>query len=80
MNQDQFKDPVFHMCLAGTVPTSWSLTQEVAGLNPFTVMTNIFVALNSANSGKAFRENSNKFRTLQFNCKNRKEDLCVQTI
>ena len=23
------KDPVSHMCLAGTVVTSWSLTQEV---------------------------------------------------
>ena len=31
------------MCLAGIVVTSWSLTQEVAGLSPFTVMTNIFV-------------------------------------
>ena len=31
------------MCLAGTVVASWSLTQEVAGLGPFTVMANIFV-------------------------------------
>ena len=31
------------MCLAGTVVASWSLTQEVAGSNPFTVMTGIFV-------------------------------------
>ena len=31
------------MCLAGAVVASWSLTQEVAGLSPFTVMTNIFV-------------------------------------
>ena len=38
------KDPVSHMCLAGTVVTSWSLTQEVevAGSNTFTVITNIF--------------------------------------
>ena len=43
MNQGQFKDPVSHVCLAGTVVASWSLTQEMAGLNPFTVMTNIFV-------------------------------------
>ena len=43
MNWDQFKDPVSHMCLAGAVVASWSLTQEVAGLSPFTVMTNIFV-------------------------------------
>ena len=31
MNWAQFKDPVTHMCLAGTVVASWSLTQEVAG-------------------------------------------------
>ena len=43
MNWAQFKDPVSHMCLAGAVVASWSLTQEVAGLSPFTVMTNIFV-------------------------------------
>ena len=28
------------MCLAGAVVASWSLTQEVAGSSPFTVMTN----------------------------------------
>ena len=43
MNYAQFKDPVSHICLAGTVVASRSLTQEVAGSNPFTVMTNIFV-------------------------------------
>ena len=32
------------MCLAGDVVASWSLTQEVAGLSLFTVMTNVFVA------------------------------------
>ena len=31
--------PVSHMCLAGTVVASWSLTQEVAGSSPFAVMT-----------------------------------------
>ena len=31
------------MYLAGTVVTSWSLTQDVAGSNPFSVMTSIFV-------------------------------------
>ena len=30
-------------CLAGAVVACWSLTQEVAGSSPFTVMTNIFV-------------------------------------
>ena len=43
MNWAQFKDPVSHVCLAGTVVESWSLTQEVTGSSPFTVMTNIFV-------------------------------------
>ena len=32
MNWDQFKDPISHMCLAGTVVASWSLTQEVVGV------------------------------------------------
>ena len=43
MNWGQFEDPVSHMCLAGVDVASWSLTQEVAGLSIFTVMTNIFV-------------------------------------
>ena len=46
MNWAQFKDPVSHMCLAGTLVASQSVTQEVAGLSPFTVMTNIFTARN----------------------------------
>ena len=43
MNWGQFKDPFSHMCLAGVVKASWSITQEMAGLSPFTVMTNISV-------------------------------------
>ena len=35
MNGAQFKDPVSHICLAGTVVASWSLTQEVADSSPF---------------------------------------------
>ena len=35
MNWAQFKDPVFHMCLAGTVVAAWSLTQEMTGSGPF---------------------------------------------
>ena len=31
------------MCLGGDVAASWSLTQEVAGSSPFTVMAPIFV-------------------------------------
>ena len=48
MNCVQFKDPVSHMCLAGTVVASWSLTQEVAGSSPFIVMLyncNVSVAI-----------------------------------
>ena len=53
MNLAHFKDPVSHMCLAGAMVPSWSLTQNVAGLSPFTVMTNIFVTQLSENiSGK----------------------------
>ena len=37
MNWSRFKDPVSHMCLAGSVVASWFSTQETAGLNPFTV-------------------------------------------
>ena len=43
MNWTQFTDPVSHMCLAGTVVASWSLTQEMVRSSPFTVMTNVFV-------------------------------------
>ena len=43
MNWVQFKDPVSHMCLAGNVLASLSLTQEVPGPSPFTVMADIFV-------------------------------------
>ena len=39
MNWAQFKS---QMCLPGAVVVSWSLTQEVAALSPFIVMTNIF--------------------------------------
>ena len=31
------------MCLASAVVASWSLTQEMTGSKPFTVMKNIFV-------------------------------------
>ena len=35
--------PVSHMCLVGAMAASWSLAQEIAGLNPFSVMTLNFV-------------------------------------
>ena len=42
MNSAEFKDPVSHLCLTCAVVASYSLTQEVTGSNPFTVMKNIF--------------------------------------
>ena len=51
MNWAHFKDPVSHICLAGVVVASWSLTQEVAGLSPLTLMTNIFVTEFTENTG-----------------------------
>ena len=57
MNWTGFEDPISHMCLAGTVLASWSLTQEMAGSSPLTVMTH-FNPLNSINSMKTFDENS----------------------
>ena len=56
MNWGQFKEPVSHMCLAGTVVTSWSLTQEIVGLSPFSIMTNIIV-LEFAEFGETIRKN-----------------------
>ena len=50
MNWAQFKDPVSHIyVLSGAVVASWFLTQEVAGLSPFTVVANIFVTEFSEN-------------------------------
>ena len=45
------------MCLAGTMIASWSLTQEVARSNPFTVMTDIFVT-EFRKFSETFRQNS----------------------
>ena len=45
------------MCLTGAVVTSWPLTQEVAHLSPFTVMTNISVT-EFAEFSETFRKNS----------------------
>ena len=36
MNWIEFKDSVFHICLAIAVIASWSLEQEVADSSPFT--------------------------------------------
>ena len=43
MNWGQFIDTVSLMGFAGAVIAPWSLTQEVAGSNYFTAITNILV-------------------------------------
>ena len=58
----EFKDPVSHishMCLAGTLVASWSLTQDIAGSSFFNDNSsffndNYFSSLNSLNSVKRF--------------------------
>ena len=45
MNWAQFIDLVSHMCLAGTMEASWTLTQEVAGSSPLNDKE--FLSLNS---------------------------------
>ena len=57
MNWAQFKDHIRHMCLAGAVVASQALTQEVADLSTFSVMTNTFVT-KSAEISETFRKNS----------------------
>ena len=42
MNWAQFKDYVSNLALGDAMVASWSLTQEVVGLSPFTLMANIF--------------------------------------
>ena len=61
MNLVQYKDLLCYMCPFGTVVSSLSLTQEILGSNPaiFLLIFN-FLSLNSADSMKTFRENSNK--------------------
>ena len=51
MNWAQFKDPVSHMCLAGAVVASWSLTQEWQ-VRALLLNWKIFLSLNSLNSVK----------------------------
>ena len=54
---DQFKDLVSHPCLVRTGVASWSLTQEMTGSNPFTIMTNILVT-EFSEFNESLRENS----------------------
>ena len=63
MNWAEIKDHVSQVCLAGAVVPSWSLAHEVAGLNPFSVMTNIFVT-EFAEFSEIFRKNSIAWKTL----------------
>ena len=56
MNWVQFKDSVSPMCLAGAMAASWSLTQDVVGLNPFTFIDKCILSMNSV---KTYNKNSN---------------------
>ena len=60
MNWVQYKDLLCCLWLCGWVVESLSVTQEILGSNPkiFLFYFNFFLSLNSANSVKAFRENS----------------------
>ena len=62
MNWVQYKDLLCYLCLCGWVVSSLSLTQEILGSNPTILIfiSFIFLSLNSANSVKTFRENSNR--------------------
>ena len=50
----RFKDPVSYLCLAGYVVTSWSPTQDIAGLNNLFLQN--FYHRNQQIQKKAFRE------------------------
>ena len=56
MNWVNFRDPVSHLCFAGTLVACWFFTQEVAGSSPFIVMINTFVTEFSEIS-ETFRKN-----------------------
>ena len=60
------------MCLAGALVASWSLTQEVGGSIPFTVITNIFVI-----EFTKFRENSNELKLNNLECKHVSRDWTI---
>ena len=66
MNWAQFKDPVSHMCLAGSVVAFWSLTQEVAGLSPCN--DKYFLSLNLLDSVQTFRKNSIEIEKNKIEC------------
>ena len=55
MNWAQFEDPLYYLCLAGTVVTYWSLTQEVAGSNNL-LKRILFFVTEFSNSVKTLRE------------------------
>ena len=58
MNWVQNKDLLYCLWLCGWVVESLSLKQEILGSNQSSFLILIFLSLNSANSVKAFRENS----------------------
>ena len=65
MNCSQFEVAVSQVYLAGDAVASWSLTQELAGSNPFTLVTNN-LSLNSLNSVKLFEENADVYQLMVY--------------
>ena len=61
MIQGPFKDPVSHMCLAGAVVASWSLTQDVAGWSPFKVCPHRAAAANTKSMEASTQASSGTF-------------------
>ena len=62
-NWVQYKDLLCYLCLYGLVVSSLSLTQEILGSTPqcsFLIFLIFILSLNSRNSVKTFRENSNR--------------------
>ena len=58
------------MCQVGAAVACWSLKQEVAGWQGFEPFycNQIFLSLNSTNSLKTFRKNSNRFEVISIGC------------
>ena len=63
MNWAQFKDPVCYLSLAGAVVAPWSLTQDVAGLNPCTelILSNSFIVTTNDTNSSEIRLKQNKY-------------------
>ena len=68
MNWVQNKDLLCYLCLCGTVVSSLPLIEDILGSNPAILLFDFqfFLSLNSANSVKKFRENSNETLIIEY--------------